>query len=262
MPCSADEDDRPSSGIHPFEALGDDEEQKYFAEGITEDIITALSQFPGLFVIARSSSFAYNVRTDSYPDVHIEFDARSIVKGSVRKSGNRVRVTVQLVEAETGKNVWAEKYDRGLDDVFELQDELVRGIAAVLPGRIERSEARRIVRESPEAMVAYELLLGGKIHHHRFTKDDCIQALDLIDRAITLDPTYAAAYAWKGCVLGQAIGRSFLPNPKLLFQSAVATVSTALTLDANEVEAHRILAEIAIEMKDNALACTPRRESC
>ena len=254
MPRSAAEDDRPSIGILPFDAVGDDVEQEYFADGITEDIITELSRFPGLFVIARNSSFAYKGRTDNYPDIHREFGVRYVVKGSVRKSGSRIRVTAQLIEAETGKNVWADRFDRELDNIFELQDELARGIVAVLPGRIERSEAIRIVRKPPGIMVAYELLLAGKIHHHRFTKDDCIKALDLIDRAITLDPTYAAAYAWKGCVLGQAIGRGFLPDPKALFQGAVETVSTALKLDVNEVEAHRILAEIAIEMNDNARA--------
>lgn len=254
MPRAAQKDDRPSIGILPFDAVGDDVEQEYFADGITEDIITALSRFAGLFVIARNSSFAYKGRTDSFPDIHREFGVRYVVKGSVRKSGSRIRVTAQLIEAGTGKNVWADRYDRELDDIFELQDELARGIVAVLPGRIEHSEARRIVRKPPETMVAYELLLAGKIHHHQFTKDDCIQALDLIDRAITLDPTYAAAHAWKGCVLGQAVGRGFLPNPKSLVQGAIETVTTALKLDANEVEAHRILAEIAIEMNDNARA--------
>ncbi len=252
VPRSTEEDDRPSIGILPFDAVGDEVEQEYFADGITEDIITALSRFPGLFVIARNSSFTYKGRTDRYSDIHREFGVRYVVKGSVRKSGNRIRVTAQLIEVDTGKNVWADRYDRDLDDIFELQDELARGIVAVLPGRIESSEARRIGSKPPEKMAAYELLLAGKIHHHRFTKDDCIKALDLIDRAITLDPTYAAAYAWKGCVLGQAVGRGFLPNPRALVQGAIETVSTALKLDANEVEAHRIQAEIAIEMNDNA----------
>ena len=244
------QDGRPSIAVLPFEPVGDDPDQSYFSDGITEDIITELSRFPGLFVIARNSSFAYHDRSGDPADLHREFGVRYVVKGSVRKSGNRVRVTAQLIEADSGKNIWAERYDRELTDIFALQDDLTRGIVAVLPGRIEQSEARKIIRKTPEIMAAYELLLAGKIHHHRFTREDCAKALDLIDRAISLEPDYAAAYAWKGCVLGQALGRGFLPDPPSLFKGAVEVVGTALRLDANEVEAHRIQSEIAIEMKD------------
>jgi adenylate cyclase len=253
-PRSHEEDGRPSIAILPFDSVGDDPDQGYFADGISEDIITELSRFPGLFVIARNSSFAYKDRTGELSNIQREFGVRYLVKGSVRKSGDRVRVTAQLIEAESGKNIWAERWDRELCDIFELQDELARGIVAVLPGRIEHSEARKVVRKRPEIMAAYELLLAGKIHHHRFTRADCVKALDLIDRAISLEPDYAAAYAWKGCVLGQAVGRGFLPDRKSLFRGAVETVSKALALDANEVEAHRIQAEIAIETHDNARA--------
>ena len=243
------EDGRPSIAIMPFENLSSDPEQGYFSDGVTEDIITELSRFPGLIVIARNSTFAYKDRSFAPRDIHEAFGVQYVVTGSIRKLENRMRLTAQLIEAESGRHIWAERYDRKLTDVFELQDDLTRGIVAVLPGRIENFEARKVVRKLPEAMAAYELLLAGKIHHHRFTKKECIKALELLDRAIALAPDYAAAYAWKACVLGQALGRGFLPDPESLFNGAVEAVGAALRLDENEVEAHRIQSEIAMAGK-------------
>jgi len=248
------EDARPSIAILPFDSLGDDPDQGMFADGITEDIITELSRFAGLLVIARNSAFAYKGRAVALGDIGSDLGVRYVVKGSVRKAGNRVRVTAQLIELESGRHVWAERYDRELADVFALQDELTRGIVAVLPGRIENSEARKAVRKPPEDMAAYELLLAGKILHHRFTGEDCGKALALLDRAIALDPDYAAAHAWKACVLGQALGRGFLPDPKALFDGAVESAERALRLDENEVEAHRIQAEILMVTRQLSLA--------
>ncbi|MHA1565245.1 MAG: BTAD domain-containing putative transcriptional regulator [Alphaproteobacteria bacterium] len=243
------DDGRPLIAVMPFDNLGSDPEQNYFSDGVTEDIITELSRCSGLIIIARNSTFAYKDRHFTPQEAQKAFGVHYVVKGSIRKLGNRVRVTAQLIEAKSGTQIWAERYDRELTDVFELQDDLTRGIVAVLPGRIENFEARKVVRKLPEVMAAYELLLAGKIHHHRFAKEDCITALGLLDRAIALAPDFAAAYAWKACVLGQALGRGFLPDPEALFNGAVEAASTALRLDENEVEAHRIQAEIAIETK-------------
>jgi adenylate cyclase len=248
-PPSARHEGKPSIAVLPFDTLGDEPEQSYFADGMTEDIITELSRFPELFVIARNSSFSYRASSSTPHDAWAALGVQYVVRGSVRKAGGRVRLAVQLIEAESGKHVWAERYDRELADVFALQDELTRGIVGVLPGRIESHESRKVARKPPQDMAAYELLLAGKIHHHRFTKEDCAKALELLDRAIALDPAYAAAHAWKACVLGQALGRGFLPEPKALFEGAVEAVGTALRLDENEVEAHRIQAEIDIEAK-------------
>ncbi len=247
-PAAAPPDDgRPSIVVLPFDNLSGEAEQDYFSDGMTEDVITELSRFPNLFVIARNSTFAYKDRRVSVQDLHRELGVHYVVKGSVRRSGERVRVTAQLIEADSGKHVWADRYDRELVDVFDLQDELTRGIVAVLPGRIESFEARKVARRPPDNMAAYELLLAGKTHHHLFTKDDNQKALELLDRAIALAPDYAAAWAWKACVLGQALGRGYLPDPKALFQGAVAAVEKALALDENEVECHRILAEISMD---------------
>jgi TolB-like protein/DNA-binding winged helix-turn-helix (wHTH) protein len=243
------EDGRPSIAVMPFENLSNDDDQIHFSEGITEDIITELSRSPDLIVIARNSTFSYEDRSFPVGEIGRTFAIEYVVKGSIRKTGNRVRVTVQLVEGETGKHIWAERYDRELSDVFELQDELTRGIVAVLPGRIENFQASKVVRKPPGTMVAYELLLSGKFHHHKFSQSDCLKALDYLDRAIELDPQFAAAYAWKACVLGQAAARGFMPNPKALVRNAVTAVDTALRLDENEVEAHRVQAEVAIDNK-------------
>ena len=239
----------PAVAVMPFESLSDDPAQSYFADGITEDIITELSRFPELFVVARNSTFSYKDRAFTSHEVGAAFGVQYVVKGSVRRSDNQVRLTAQLLEADTGKHIWAERYDREFADIFALQDELTRGIVAVLPGRVENYEARKATRKPPNDMAAYELLLAGKIHHHRYTQTDCAAALDLLDRAIGLEPDYAAAYAWKACVLGQALARGYLPDPKALFNGSVEAVGTALRLDENEVEAHRVQAEIAIVTK-------------
>ncbi len=257
MPWSAappKEAGRPSIAVMPFDNLGDDTEQGYFADGITEDIITNLSRFPELIVIAHNSTFTFKDKSFALRDIRDAFAVEYLVKGSVRKLGNRIRLTAQLIEADSAKHAWAQRYDRELVDIFALQDELTQGIVGVLPGRIADSEARKIARKPPEDMVAYELLLAAKVHHHRHTKTDCIKALDLLDRALALVPDYAAAYAWKACLFGQALARGFMPNPQALYQGAVESCSMALKLDQNEVEAHRVQGEISIVNKRLDLA--------
>ena len=239
--------DQPSIAIMPFEDLGANSGDKYFSEGLIEDVITELSRSADIVVIARSSTFSFPDKNISAQDVHKELGVDYVVKGSVRMADNRVRVTAQLIEGESGKHIWAERYSRELEDVFALQDELAQGIVAVLPGRIESFQTHKALRKLPGSMVAYELLLSGKYHHHRIQKDDCILALEFLDRAIALDSGYAAAHAWKACVLGQAIGRGFMPDPAELLRQATESVNIALQLDENEIEAHRILAEISID---------------
>ena len=133
-----------------------------------------------------------------------ELGVRYVAEGSVRKAGNRVRVTVQLIDAATGTHVWVERYDRDLEDIFTIQDEVAQAIAATLPGRLEAADLERAERKPPENLAAYECVLTGKILHHRVTKEDNAEALRLLNRAIELDPHYAHAHAWKACVLGQA----------------------------------------------------------
>ena len=137
-----------------------------------EDIITELSRFRSLFVIARNSSFAYKGRALNVTGVAQELGVRYVAEGSVRKAGNRVRVTVQLIEAATGSHVWAERYDRELEDIFAIQDEVTQAMVATLPGRLEAADLDRAERKPPENLAAYECVLTGKILHHRSIKKD------------------------------------------------------------------------------------------
>jgi adenylate cyclase len=235
---------KPSIAILPLDNMSGDAEQDYFADGITEDIITELSRFPHLFVIARNTTFAYKGKAVNVQDLGRELGVNYVVEGSVRKAGNRVRITVQLIDAGSGDHVWAERYDRELVDIFDLQDEVTQAIVAVLPGRLEAAHAERIKRQRPDNMGAYDYLVRGKIHHHMETEQDNAEALRLLNQAIELDPDYAAAYAWKTCTLGQAIGKGFCDDANEAFSESEKAVTKAISLDENDVECHRILCEI------------------
>src|SRR5262249_47972588 len=148
------------------------EDGEFFAEGLTEDIITQLSRVSGLHVTARGSVFAYKGRGAAPRDVGRDLGVRYVVEGSVRRAGSRVRVTVQLVDAGTGEELWAERYDRELADVFQLQDDISAAIVGTLPGRLEAADLLRVARKPPADFAAYDYLLRGKIHHHRVTRED------------------------------------------------------------------------------------------
>ena len=187
---------RPSIAVLPFVNMGGDGEQAYFADGITEDIITELSRFQELVVTARNSTFTYKGKSVKALDVGKELNVRYILEGSVRKSGDRVRVTAQLIEAATEDHIWAERFDRKLEDVFAVQDELTSKIVATLFGQLVESERRRartnVETEDPKA---YDLVLRGREIWYRFTPEDNLEARKLYEQAIELDPEYARAYS-------------------------------------------------------------------
>jgi adenylate cyclase len=158
--------DKPSIAVLPFTNMSGDPEQEYFSDGITEDIITELSRFSALFVIARHSSFVFKGQTIDLKEVGDRLGVRYLVEGSVRKAGNRVRITAQLIDATTGDHIWAERYDRGIEDIFEVQDEVTHAIVATLPGQIEKAVAERTGRKRTESMTAYDCLLRGNRHFH------------------------------------------------------------------------------------------------
>ena len=185
--------DKPSIAVLPFDNMSGDPEQEYFSDGITEDIITELARFNSLFVIARNSSFHYKGQSPKIQDVGRELGVEYVVEGSVRKAGNRVRVTAQLVEAATGNHVWAERYDRDLDDIFSVQDELVREIAASVPGQLDAAAIQRIQHRPAENLKAYEYVLRGD--HMRNQDWASPDAIPLFERAIEADPHCARAYA-------------------------------------------------------------------
>ena len=235
--------DKPTIAVLPFDNMSGEPEQEFFADGITEDIITELSRFRDLFVISRNSSFVYKGQPVQVQKVARDLGVQYVVEGSVRKAGNRVRITVQLIDAGTDRHVWAERYDRELRDIFAIQDEVTASIVATLPGRVEAASHDRAARKTTDNMAAYECVLTGKRLHHRSNRADNQRALQLLERAIALDPGYAHAHAWKACVLGQRWGYNW-DDRQRLEPVIVAELETALALDDNDSDVHRILAAV------------------
>jgi len=187
--------DKPSIAVLPFSNMTDDSEQEYFADGITEDIITELSRYRSLCVIARNSSFAYKNRPLNVRDIGRDLGVQYILEGSVRRAAGRIRVTAQLVEAGTGNHLWAERYDRSVQDIFVVQDEIVRTIVASLPAHVEEAERTRVLRRTTDSFSAYEHWLQGRHFLHRGrAKEDVLRARQHFEKAIELDPNYAAAH--------------------------------------------------------------------
>ena len=192
--------DKPSIAVLPFTNMSGDPEQEYFSDGITEDIITELARFNSLFVIARNSTFHYKGTSPKVQVVGRELGVEYVVEGSVRKAGSRIRVTAQLVEAATGRHVWAERYDRDLNDIFSVQDELVREIVASIPGQLDAAATKRIRQKPARNLKAYDYLLRGD--HMRSQDYASPDAISLFEAAIEEDPNCARAYAqiasWHG----------------------------------------------------------------
>jgi len=242
---------KPSIAVLPLANMSGDPEQEFFADGLTEDIITELSRFRDLLVISRNSTFVYKGKAVKLQEVAREFGVDYILEGSVRKSGDRIRVTVQLIDAETDRHVWAERYDRQLADIFAIQDEMTRAIVATLPGRMEAATHDRAKRKRTDNMAAYECVLTAKVLHHRSTREDNAEAQRLLDRAIALDPNYGHAHAWKGCVLGQTWVHDWCADRDATMRQVFAEVEVALGLDDNDADVHRILAALSLMRKDH-----------
>ena len=241
---------KPTVAVLPFANMSGDLEQEYFADGLTEDILTELSRRRELFVISRTSTFVYKGHAANLREVAQKLGARYLVEGSVRKSGDRLRVSVQLIDTASDAHVWAERYDRKLDDIFTIQDEITSAIVATLPGRLEAAQQDQLARLKPSSMAAYECVLAAKVLHHRSTRQDNAEALKLIDRALQLDPDYAHAHAWRGCILGQGWGYGWCEDKDAAFNEVALELDRAMALDDNDPDVHRILAAVAIVRND------------
>jgi adenylate cyclase len=242
---------KPSIAVLPFVNMSGDPEQEFFADGLTEDIITELSRFRQLLVISRNAVFVHKGKPVKAQQVAREFSVDYVVEGSVRKAADRVRVTVQLIDGETETHLWAERYDRKLEDIFAIQDEVTSSIAATLFGRVEAARHDRVQRKPTDSMAAYEYVLTGKVLHHWSNPESNVQAIGMLNRAIELDPNYAHAHAWKACVTGQAWLHGWSEDPAASLRVIAEELQIALSLDDNDADVHRILAALKVNFNEH-----------
>jgi TolB-like protein/Tfp pilus assembly protein PilF len=187
--------DKPSIAVLPFNNLSGDPEQEYFGDGVVEDIIAALSRMRWLFVIARNSSFTYKGRVVDVKQVGRELGVRYVLEGSVRKAANRVRITGQLIDASTGANLWSDRFEGAVEDIFSLQDQVTTSVVGALARQLEQAEIQRAKRKPTESLDAYDYYLRGMASFHQRTREAIDRALPLFSKAIELDPEFASAYA-------------------------------------------------------------------
>jgi adenylate cyclase len=251
--------DKPSLAVLPFTNLSSDPEQEYFSDGITEDLITDLSRLSGLFVIARHSTFTYKEKAVKVQEVSKELGVRYVLEGSVRKVGERVRITAQLVEATTGHHLWAERYDRPLQDIFALQDEIVQKIVTTLRLQLSLWEQGHLVRKTTDNLEAYDSYLRGVEYFYRSTQETNAKARQLFEQALALDPQYAEAYAWLGWTCSMGWISQWDQDPQALEQ-AFALAQKAVALDASLPLAYRVLGWVSLVKKqhEQAIAAAER----
>jgi len=236
--------DKPSIAVLPFHNIGDDSEQEYFVDGLAEDIITALSRFKSLFVIARNSSFTYKGRAVDIRQVGRELGVRYVLEGSVRKGGNRVRITAQLIDAISGAHVWAERYDRDLSDVFAVQDAITASVAGLIEPALAEAEQQRLLRKPPDRLDAWEAHQRGLWHFYKYGPEENQTALTYFRQAIALDPNFAPGHYGYALALQWDVWhyshRPFEEVQGIPREEALLAVS----LDDKDAMAHAILAHM------------------
>jgi adenylate cyclase len=232
---------RPAVAVLPFENMSGDPEQEYFADGLTEDIITALALWRAFPVIARNSTFAYKGKKPDIRQVGRELGARYVIEGSVRKAANRLRVTAQLINSETGHHVWAERYDRDLEDIFELQDQLTQQIAATVTPELERTDHAYAVSKKPSNLNAWDYCQRGWVLTNEYRRESDVAAREMFEKSIELDPTYSRAYTGLAriCLRGM---RTYTGQERAeTGREAIAAAQRAVELDPTDSEAHQFL---------------------
>jgi len=251
---------RPAIAVLPFENMSVDPEQEYFADGIAEDILTRLSMWRWMPVIARNSAFTFKGRAVDVKKVGTVLGARYVLEGSVRKAGDRVRVTGQLIDAETGHHIWAERYDRVLKDIFELQDEITEAIVAALEPAVGKAEMLRVQRKETSYLDSWDLYQRGMWYFNRFTKDDFAAGYDFYRRSAELDPDFARPLAGIGTIrLFEAL-LAWSDNPAEALEEAHRFALEAVSLDAAEPIANALLGYTNAYMRqyDAGLAAAKR----
>lgn len=239
---------QPSIAVLPFDNMSGDPEQEYFVDGITEDVITGLSSLRHLAVIARNSTFVYKNRAVDVVQVADELGVRYVVEGSVRKAGHRVRITVQLIDASTGQHAWAERFDRELEDIFDLQDEITDAVVAAVDPVVRTSEIKRAIRKPPGSLDAWDHLQRGLWQSHRFDPTANAVAREHLLQAIQLDPGFALAHAWLAMTHFHDAWLGWTDSPDHSLAQAHDAAKHAVALDNREAMAYAALGVTAWRM--------------
>ncbi len=253
--------DKPSIAVLPFDNMSGDPEQEYFSDGISEDLTTALSRFDGLFVIARNSAFTYKGEAVDVRRVGRELGVRYVLEGSVRRAGSRVRINAQLVDAETDRHVWAERFDRQIDDVFELQDDIVASIAATVGPEITLAEIERVRGKRPDTLDAWDLYLRATAAYHRMTKDDVTEAISLLNNAIEVEPDFASAFALLGHCHAHIGMRGWVRPAREAFEEARRVAEEAVRLAPSSPDSNHALSLVLRVTGDSEQAITAARHA-
>ena len=236
--------------VIPFANLNKDDDGAFLVDGIVEDLITEFSMISEIEIVSRQTCFNLRDENLSHQEYRDKYELDYIVSGSIRAVEDRLRISVELSETPEGNVIWSNKYDRVKEDIFDIQDEIVRKITIALLGGIEISSLKRAHRKPTESMNSYEFLLKGKENHHKFTKEANEEAIKNLDQAIVADKNNAQAYAWKACVIGQAIGRGYCEMSNEKVDELLGLLDTALEVDKNDFECHRMLSEVYLSMHD------------
>jgi len=236
--------DKPSIAVLPFTNMSGDPDQEYFADGITEDIITELSKFRWFFVIARNSTFVFKGQAIDLRQVGRDLGVRYVLEGSVRKAANRVRVTSQLIDAETGNHVWAERYDRSLEDIFELQDEITATIAGAIEPELAGSERKRALRKPTEHLGAWDLLQRGAALLWQNDRTSLLDGLEIIRQAVALDPSFGEAYGYLAFGAFCLLVYEWTDEPDAILQQGIADAGRAISIEHRDYFAHHALGRL------------------
>jgi adenylate cyclase len=247
---------KPSIAVLPFTNMSGDAEQEYFSDGISEDLITDLSKISGLFIIARNSTFAYKGRSVKVQEIGRDLGVRFVLEGSIRKAGNRVRITAQLIDAGSGGHLWAERFDRELTDIFATQDEVVEKIVAALAVNLTQGEAQRLRRRGTASVEAYETWLQARELLSRSTREAIAQAKAMYRRAIEIDPNFAAPHAGLSLATISDYVSDWAADPEEALEEAERWARRALELDDQEPVSHMALGNVLLWRRnhDGALA--------
>jgi adenylate cyclase len=259
--------DKPSIAVLPFENMSGDPEQEYFADGMVEEIITALSRFKWLFVIARNSSFTFKGKAVDVKEVGRRLGVRYVLEGSVRKASGKVRITGQLIDAVTGAHIWADRFERDLTDVFALQDEVTVAVVSAIQPKLLQTEIAMATRRRPENLTAYDLFLRAMQQFYLTTREGLAEAIKLANRALKLDPRFGLVAAMAGVCHMQRVLFGYAVDPQFDRKEAVRFFRLALNVDDGDpdtlaraalISAYMVGdSESEIEMADRAVALNP-----